>query len=124
MSLRTPLGRVRGLGSAKEGTDHWWLQRVTAIALVPLCLWFVIFIIKLTGASHELASLWVQQPINAILLILLITVVFYHAILGLQVVIEDYVQQEWLKLLSLLLMKFVLIIAGFSAIFAVLRIAL
>ena len=70
MSLRTPLGRVRGLGSAKEGTDHWWMQRVTALALIPLSLWFVIFVLGLVGADYETLKSSVAKPYNAVLLIL------------------------------------------------------
>jgi succinate dehydrogenase / fumarate reductase membrane anchor subunit len=124
MSLRTPLSRVRGLGSAKEGTSHWWAQRVTAIALVPLTLWFIAFIIPIIGADYAAARLWISHPVNALLLVLLLITTFYHALLGLQVIIEDYVHAEWLKVTSLLAMKFILIVLGASALFAVLRIAL
>jgi succinate dehydrogenase / fumarate reductase membrane anchor subunit len=123
MSLRTPLGRVRGLGSAKEGTDHWWMQRVTAVALIPLSLWFVIFIVGLTGTDYPVFKAAVAQPFNAVLLILLLFALFYHAVLGVQVVIEDYVHSEWLKVASLLLIKFAAVLSGASAIFSVLRIA-
>jgi succinate dehydrogenase / fumarate reductase membrane anchor subunit len=123
MSLRTPLGRVRGLGSAKEGTDHWWMQRVSAIALIPLSLWFVIFILGLTGTDYPVFKAAVARPLNAVLLILLLFALFYHAVLGLQVVIEDYVHSEWLKITLLLLIKFAAVLSGASAIFSVLRIA-
>lgn len=123
MSLRTPLARVRGLGSAKEGTDHWWMQRVTALALVPLSLWFVVFVLNTVHADYASAAATIAQPYNAVLLVLLLACAFYHALLGLQVVIEDYVHNEGLKLASLLLMKFVVILFAACAIFAVLRIA-
>ncbi len=87
--LRSDLGRVRGLGSAKEGVDHWWRQRLTAIALVPLGLWFVVGAIGLVGADYNAAADWVASPLNAVLLLLLILATFLHAELGLQVVIED-----------------------------------
>jgi succinate dehydrogenase / fumarate reductase membrane anchor subunit len=123
MSLRTPLGRVRGLGSAKEGVTHWWAQRLTAIALIPLILWFVVSLLSLAHADYKTAVEWVSQPLNTVLLVILLFSVFYHAQLGMQVVIEDYVHTEGAKLISLLLMKFILVLLGVSAVLAVLRIA-
>lgn len=124
MSLRTPLGRARGLGSAKEGVSHWWAQRVTAIALIPLTLWFVVFIIRSIGVDHSGLMERFAKPYNAVLLVLLLVSMFYHAMLGLQVVIEDYVHDEGAKLISLLAMKFILVVFAASSVFAVLRIAL
>ena len=89
--MRSPLGRAIGLGSAKEGVEHWWVQRVTAVALVPLALWFVIAVIGLVGADRDTMQDWVGRPMPAILLVLLLIATFYHVALGLQVVIEDYV---------------------------------
>ena len=105
MSLRSPLGRVRGLGSAKEGVDHWWAQRLTALALIPLSVWFVISLLGVTGADYAAVKAWVGSPVVAGLLILLIAATFYHAYLGLQVVIEDYVHSEGWKLFALLTVK-------------------
>ncbi len=105
MSLRSPLGRVRGLGSAKEGVNHWWAQRLTALALIPLAVWFVISLLVLTGADHAAVRAWAASPVVAGLLILLLIATFYHAYLGLQVVVEDYVHGEGLKLLLLLTIK-------------------
>mgnify|MGYP001224195897 CR=1 FL=1 len=105
MSLRSPLARVRHLGSAKDGTNHWWVQRLTALALVPLTLWFVISIIGLLGADHRAMVDWVSNPLTASLLILLLVATFYHAVLGLQVVIEDYVHDRVARLASLLLVQ-------------------
>src|ERR1700745_1563582 len=96
--MGSPLGRAVGLGSAKEGVEHWWLQRITAVALVPLSLWFVIAIIRLGGADVDSVRDWVGNPLPAILLVLLLFATFYHASLGLQVVIEDYVHGELTKL--------------------------
>lgn len=123
MSIRTPLARARGLGSAKSGVSHWWAQRVTAIAMVPLTLWFIIGLISMTHADYQTAVHWIGQPVNTVLLILLLFSTFYHAILGMQVVIEDYVHVEGAKIASLLIMKFILVLLGAAAIFAVLRIA-
>ncbi|HLS68796.1 MAG TPA: succinate dehydrogenase, hydrophobic membrane anchor protein [Kiloniellales bacterium] len=105
MSLRTPLAHVRHLGSAKDGTHHWWMQRVTALALVPLTLWFVISLIGLLGADHGAMVEWVSNPLTASLLILLLLATFYHVVLGLQVVIEDYIQDRVARVATLLLVQ-------------------
>jgi succinate dehydrogenase / fumarate reductase membrane anchor subunit len=123
MSLQTPLGRARGLGSAKEGVSHWWAQRVTAIALVPLTLWFVASLLGVAGADYEAVVAWIASPFNAVLLITLLISMFYHATLGLQVIIEDYVHHEGTKVASLLVMKFLLVLLGVFAVLAVLRVA-
>jgi len=121
MSLRTPLARVRHLGSAKEGTGHWWAQRLTAIALVPLVVWFVASVVSLTGADHAAVAAWLGNPLSAGLAILLITATFYHAALGLQVVIEDYVHHEGAKLASLIVVKGLCVVLALTAVLAVLR---
>jgi succinate dehydrogenase / fumarate reductase membrane anchor subunit len=123
MSLRTDLGKVRGLGSAKEGVHHWWAQRLTALGLVPLCLWFVASIAGLAGAEIGVVRAWIAEPVTAILLILLIAATFHHMQLGMQVVIEDYVHTEWLKITSIVLVKFAAIVLAVAAGFAVLKIA-
>src|SRR4029077_18331937 len=102
--MRSSLGRAIGLGSAKEGVGHWWRQRVSALALVPLILWLVISVIGLIGADHAAFVAWVRSPMPAVLLILLLVATFYHTALGLQVVIEDYVHGEAMRLSALLLM--------------------
>ncbi len=124
MSLRTPLGRVRGLGSAKEGTAHWWAQRLTAIALVPLILWFAISLIVLTGAGHAAVTEWLRNPAAAVPMLLLILAGFHHAQLGMQVVVEDYVHTEWLKFTLVTAIKFGAVACGIGAAFSVLKIAL
>lgn len=91
MSYRSPLGTARGLGSAKSGTDHWMMQRLTALALVPLTLWFVWSLVCLAGADYASFTAWLGNPLAAVLMIGFCLVAFYHSALGLQVVIEDYV---------------------------------
>lgn len=121
MSLRTPLGRVRGLG--KEGVAHWWEQRLTAIALVPLAIWFVVSIAALAGADHGAVVAWLRAPVSAILMVLLIAVSFRHLQLGLQVVLEDYVQTEGLRLAAIIGVKFAAFAFALAAVFAVLKVA-
>jgi len=103
--LRSPLGRVRGLGSAKDGVHHWWGLRLSAIALVPLTVWFVVSLLGLTGADYAAVKAWAGSPLVATLLVLLVAATFYHAAQGLQTVIEDYVHHEALKLTTLLAVK-------------------
>ncbi len=124
MDMRNPLSRVRGLGAAKEGVSHWWAQRVTAVALVPLTLWFVTSLVMLAGANYVTMVEWVSQPWVSVLLILFIVATFHHAQLGLQVVIEDYVSAEGMKIASLLLVKFAAILFAAAAVLAVLQITL
>jgi succinate dehydrogenase / fumarate reductase membrane anchor subunit len=124
MSIRTPLGRARGMGSAKTGTGHWWAQRVTALALIPLVIWFVISMIIVTGADHEAALAFIGSPINAVLLTLLIIAVFHHGQLGLQVVIEDYIETKGLEVALILAVKGAAIFLGVASVYAVIAIAL
>lgn len=123
MSTKTPLGRARGLGSAKTGAEHWWSQRWTAVALVPLVVWFVVTLIGHLGDSYVLTRAWIGQPFTASLLILLVVVVAWHAVLGLQVVIEDYVHSEASKIASLLAVKGAAALMAVVTIVSVLRIA-
>ncbi|MEX2644018.1 MAG: succinate dehydrogenase, hydrophobic membrane anchor protein [Acetobacterales bacterium] len=122
--MSTPLARVRGLGSARSGADHWWVQRLTAIALVPLSLWFIWAVIALTGEAHATARAWAAEPFNAVMLVVLVIATFHHAQLGLQVVIEDYVHHEGAKIASLVAMKFLSFVLALAGVFAVVRIAL
>src|SRR5665213_420440 len=110
--LRSPLGRARGLGSAKAGARHWWAQRLTAVALVPLTLWFIWSILHLTGASQTDISDWLASPVRLALLLGLIVATFHHLQLGMQVVIEDYVDQEGVKLAAILAVKGVCVLLG------------
>lgn len=123
-NLRSPLSRARGLGSAKQGVEHFWVQRITAVALVPLSLWLVFSLALFVGADYHTAHHWVSAPSVAITLVLFIAAALYHSALGVQVVIEDYVAGEGLKLASLLLSKFLHVAVAAAAVFAVLKIAL
>ncbi|HEX3862022.1 MAG TPA: succinate dehydrogenase, hydrophobic membrane anchor protein [Stellaceae bacterium] len=122
--MRSPLGRAIGLGSAKEGVGHWWMQRVTAIALVPLAVWFVISIIALAGADRIVFIEWVRHPVPAVLLVLLLVATFYHSALGLQVIIEDYVENESLRLALLVVMRLGSVLLAVLGIYAVLKLSL
>ena len=122
-SLRSPLGRAIGLGSAKHGADHWWAQRVSAVALILLGLWFAASLIAHAGADHGAVVAWLRNPITAILMLLLVATTVDHAALGLQVVSEDYVHSEWLKVSSLVAMWLISMGLAVAGIFAVLRIA-
>ncbi len=119
-NLRSPLGRVRGLGSAKDGTGHWWAQRLTALALIPLTVWFCGTVISFIGADYAAVAAWIASPVVSGLLILLIVATFYHAVLGLQVVIEDYVHSEGVKIALLLVVKALAIVLSLSAVLSVL----
>ena len=122
--LRNPLARARGLGSAKEGVSHWMLQRLTAVGLIFLTLWFVITVLSLIHADYATARASIARPWNAVMLIALIVTMFRHAVLGLQVVIEDYVHTRWLEVASLVAIKFIAVLAALMGVLAVLRIAL
>src|SRR5213083_598567 len=117
--MRSPLGRAIGLGSAKEGVAHWWRQRVSALALVPLTLWFVIAVIGLVGADHAVFVAWVRNPMVAVFLVLLLVATFYHTALGLQVVIEDYIHGEAMRLAALLVMRLLCVVFAVRGILAV-----
>jgi len=105
MEYRTPLAKARGLGSAKSGTTHWWMQRVTAVALIPLSFWLILFINQLFNASYVDIKQWLISPVNFTLLLAWAFTGFYHAALGLQVVIEDYVNPDWLKIVLVWIIK-------------------
>ena len=124
MSLQTPLARVRGLGSAKDGTHHWWVQRLTAVALIPLTLWFVFGLAGAITGGYESIIAWIENPMVTVLLICFLAALYYHAVLGVQVVIEDYVDSEWQKIASLIIVKLLGAFAGLTSIFAVLKISL
>jgi succinate dehydrogenase / fumarate reductase membrane anchor subunit len=121
--LRSPLGRAIGLGSAKEGVEHWWAQRMTSVALVPLAVWFVATLVAHLGADHADAVAWLQQPLTAVAMALLVVATFAHMALGIQVVIEDYVHHEAAKIASLIAVRLAAWALGAAALFAVLRVA-
>ncbi|MFC3123911.1 succinate dehydrogenase, hydrophobic membrane anchor protein [Pseudoroseomonas globiformis] len=121
--MQSPLGRVRGLGSAKGGVHHWWMQRVTSIALLPLTLWFVFSAASLAGHSYETTLAWIGRPFNAVLLLATIGLSFYHAAMGVQVVLEDYIRSEFNRMASILAVKALCVVLALMAMLAVLRIA-
>jgi succinate dehydrogenase / fumarate reductase membrane anchor subunit len=120
-SIRTPLGRARGLGSAKDGTHHWWVQRVSAIAMIPPMIYLLVQLPKLIEHDHGAFVYWLQQPFPALALTLFVAAAFYHAALGVQVIIEDYIHGEGQKIALLLLNKFSFLFLGIAAIYAIVR---
>ena len=122
--LKSPLARARGLGSAHEGADHWMAQRVTALGLIPLVIWFVYSVLALKGATHAEFTSWLAEPLNAILSLLLVMISIYHGVLGSQVVVEDYIHSEGFKMLKLIGMKLFYFGVAIACIFSILKIAL
>lgn len=120
-TMRTPLKKVRGLGSAKEGVQHWWIQRITAVAMIPLLLIMVISVLKLSTGDHAAVVAAFKHPLFAIVALLSILALFWHLKLGLQVVIEDYVHSEGLKIASLLGITFAIFVVGGIAALSVLK---
>jgi succinate dehydrogenase / fumarate reductase membrane anchor subunit len=123
MNYRTPLGRARGLGAAGEGSRHWWWQRVSALALIPLLVWLMMAVTHLPSASHAEVVGWVKAPWNTLLLIAFVGAAFFHAMLGVQVIIEDYVHHVWLKTAGILGIKLLCVSLTLAAVLATLRIA-
>jgi succinate dehydrogenase / fumarate reductase membrane anchor subunit len=118
---RTPLARARGLGSARDGLHHWWIQRLTAIALIPLVVWFAISLVMLSGADFNAVRNWIGSPLVMVLLILTIGVGLHHGQLGLQVVWEDYTSGAT-RVVLIVMTKFIAALFGLGAIVAILRI--
>jgi succinate dehydrogenase / fumarate reductase membrane anchor subunit len=123
MSLRSPLGRVLGLGSAKGGVSHWYAQRVSAVALAVLGLWFIFSLSLQGGADYASVTAWLGRPLNTALAVLFVATAAYHAVLGLQVVVEDYVSSKNLRLAVMVGIKFLLVLAAVVGILSVLRVA-
>lgn len=117
--LRSALSKARGLGATKGGTSHWWLQRVTAVALIPLTIWFVVTIIKMTSSSEEQLLKIIASPFNVIGMVLFLSVGLYHGALGLRVIIEDYVHSYIKKASMLILLQFISILTGLSVVSAI-----
>lgn len=123
-ALRTPLKNVRGLGSAQSGVRHWWLQRITAVALVPLGLWFVWLLMGVAHADYATARAAIGQPVHAVLLVAFVVSLFWHGALGLQVVIEDYVHVRWQEIALQVAVRFGAFLTAVACLFAIARIAL
>ena len=121
MDYRSPLANVKGLGSAKTGTSHWWMQRVTAVALIPLSYWLIIFLNLSLNAPFEETLTWLEAPLNTACIIAWILAVFYHAALGLQVVIEDYVAAEGKKIIAVWTVNLSFLMLALAALIAVFR---
>jgi succinate dehydrogenase / fumarate reductase, membrane anchor subunit len=122
--LRSPLGRARGLGSAHAGFHHWWIERVEAVALVPLTIWFIFSLLHLVGASHQAVIDWLSSPVPLVLMLLLIVATFHHFSLGVQAVLDDYVHQPTIKLWTVLVIKAACVILALLCIVSVLKIGL
>jgi succinate dehydrogenase / fumarate reductase membrane anchor subunit len=121
---RTPLARARGLGAAGHGAGHWISERLSSLALVPLVLWVIYAGLQLAGAGYDGAAAWVRQPLNAVLLVLLLATSFQHMHAGMRVVVEDYIHKTATKAVLLILNLFVCVLLGALAVFAVLKVAL
>ena len=121
--MRSPLGRALGLGSARDGVEDWWLERVSAVALVPLTIWFTVLIVVHTGDDYAALIAWLRTPLTTTLMVLLLIALFYHSALGLQVVIEDYVHSG-IKIPLLVGMRFGCLALAVAGIVAILKIAL
>jgi len=124
MSLRSPLGTAKGLGSAKEGLHHWWAQRVTAVALIPLTIWFAFKVAVLSQSDYQTVIECVGSPWSAALLVSLIVAAFYHAALGMQVIFEDYISHKAARVGAIMATNLLLFLLGAAAVIAVVRIAL
>ncbi len=124
MSMKTPLARVRGLGSARSGVSHYWVQRLTAVALVPLTLWFIAGLYNHIGDDYAAMRAWLAQPVSAILMTLFVLAGVVHMRLGMQVVFEDYVHKETVKLIHFIANTCFAVGLGVAAVFAILKISL
>ena len=124
MSLRSPLARVLGSGSARDGTDHWWAQRVSAVALLLLGLWFAASLLTLDSFAYEIVRNWATRPINGVLLLSLTLALAWHSSLGVQVVIEDYVHGPFLKIASLIANKLLHVFLAIAGAYAIVNLAL
>ena len=124
MKMVTPLGRVRGLGSAKSGAHHWWLERLTSVSTLILFLWFLVSLARLPGLDHQTVTQWLASPLAAVPMLLLVVSLFWHAKLGLIVVVEDYVHEEGGRLFWVVVINFLAVLGAALAAFSILKIAL
>jgi succinate dehydrogenase / fumarate reductase membrane anchor subunit len=123
MTMRTPLGRVRGYGSAKSGTEHFWRQRLTAVANIPLTIAAVVIVISLLGRNHAAAAQIIGSPLIAIIMLLFIFSITYHMRIGMQVIIEDYVHGDVAKFALVMLNTFFTVAVGLAAAYAILKLS-
>lgn len=123
-NMKTPLAQARGLGAAKSGLAHWWHQRLTALAMVGLVIWMCAIVVLLAGSDYTGAMALLSHPVNAALVMLFVGVGFWHSSLGLQVVLEDYVAHEGVRLALIIVIRMALIVLGAISLFSVLKIAL
>jgi succinate dehydrogenase / fumarate reductase membrane anchor subunit len=123
MRMESPLGRVRGLGSATQGAHHWWLERLTSISTLLLLIWLLVSLLRLPGLGYGAVVDWLSAPLNAVGMLLLIVSSFWHTKLGLQVAVEDYVHEEGNKIFLIILINFAVILGAALAAFSVLKIA-
>ena len=123
MTMETPLARVRGLGSAREGGHHWWIERLTSVSTLLLSIWLIVSLLRLPGLDFRTITEWLQSPLAAVPMLLLVLSTFWHLKLGMQVVIEDYVHEAGWKLFTIVLLNFFTLTLAAAAIFAVLKIA-
>ena len=123
MSMETPLGRVRGLGASGEGAHHWWHERLTSISSLLLCVWLAVSLVRLPALDHATITEWLREPLAAVPMLLLIVSTFWHAKMGLQVIVEDYVHEEGGKLFWIVLINFAAVLGASLALFSVLKIA-
>ena len=123
-NFKSPLSKAIGHGSAKTGSQHWWWQRITAILLVPLWIWFIYSLTHVLKMDYENIYQWLQSPLVCSLMIIMLASLYYHAILGMQVIIEDYIESEWRKIASILLVNFLILLMGTVSVISVLKIFL
>ncbi|MCU0736058.1 MAG: succinate dehydrogenase, hydrophobic membrane anchor protein [Methylotetracoccus sp.] len=121
MDYRTPIARARGLGSAHHGSLHWWRQRISALTLVPLGLWFAVCLVRLPNADYDTVRAWFQNPVNNGVLLVFLVIALYHAALGLRVILEDYLHARWLKFSATLLTNALLLTAGLTGVLVLLQ---
>jgi len=121
MDYRSPLAKVRGLGSAKAGTSHWWMQRVSAVALIPLSFWLITFLDLSFSAPYQQTVEWLSSPLNTVCIVAWVLAVFYHSALGLQVVIEDYIAAEGIKIVAVWAVNLSFLLLALAALIAVFR---